>query len=133
VPGAGVGADAWQIVCCSREVAERAATALGGAASPAGGQWRTVVPMSALPVMVRRAGGGVRLEFDGMPGHVFAFDLAPFSLWQIAPVRALVALVAAGEDRGVGCVLSARPLVIKTRGGRVVRYVLPRLAVPDAA
>ncbi|WP_370091723.1 hypothetical protein [Streptacidiphilus sp. MAP12-20] len=130
LPGAGDGADSWQIARCSREVAERAAAVLGGAASPAGG-WRAVITGPALPVIVRRTGAGVRLEIDGMPGHSFALDLAPFALWQIASVRVLVALAADDEDHGVACALSADPLMFKTRGGRFVRYVVPRLAASD--
>lgn len=132
LPGPGDGVDSWQIISGSRDVAERAAAVFSGAASATDGGWRAVVPAELLPVAVRRGGTGVLVEIDGMPGPLFALDLAPFALWQIAPVRTLVALIAA-EDHGVGCVLSARPLLIKTRGGRFVRYLMPRLATPDIA
>ncbi|MEY9941285.1 hypothetical protein [Streptacidiphilus sp. MAP5-3] len=133
LPGAGDGADSWQIVSASQEVAERAAAVLGGAASSTDGGWRAVVPAELLPVALRREGGGVLVEIDALPGLLFALDSKPFPLWQIAPVRTLVALVPEREDQGVGCLLSARPLLIKTRGGRLVRYLMPQLATADVA
>jgi hypothetical protein len=133
LPGAGDGADCWQIVSTSQEVADRAAAVLGGAASSTDSGWRAMVPADVLPVAVRPGGSGILVEIEGLPGRLFALDSTPFALWQIANVRTLVALVAAAEGPGVGCVLSVRPLLVKTRGGRFVRYLMPRLATPDVA
>jgi hypothetical protein len=114
------GALGWQALTVSRRTAVAVATISGGTVHPLGkGEWQARIPEKTITVTVTGADSGkLWCRLDSRPDSgVLTVTIKP---WTIATVLKcpVTALPACGT-------LSVRDVLITTRMGRTVRYLVP--------
>jgi hypothetical protein len=129
-PGAGTltpradpvtGALGWQVTTTDRHLAETAAAACPGGTvrSDRHGQWHARLPGPVLAVTaITAAPGTLRCRLAASPGPgVLTLPLTP---WTTPPAPR------AGQQPATGH-LTIRPVLLTTRTGRTIRYLIPEL------
>jgi hypothetical protein len=119
-------APGWQITTRSRRLAVALATTIPGATvhPHEKGEWQARIPQAVLKVMVIDTGAdALRCHLSPHPDSgVFTLAFAPWSAATVLKCPA-AALPAQGQ-------LSVRDVLVITRMGRTVRYLVPEFTTP---
>lgn len=126
------GAYWWKITTDDRPTAERVRADVGATLSAGDVDWQIISPGPLRALVAAGPSGGLVVSFAAAPGARFALAVPS---WQTAHLCTpdVWALLQEPTDTAVPGELTVCPVDVTTRGGRLVRYGLPKLTLLVAA